>query len=123
MPNSFLLKASRVWGHQYKGIKVVSKCPICNSRYKDDQARVIEEKGDAHLIHIECQKCLSNVVALVVKAGVGVSSMGMVTDLTAPDVEKFKNNGSVTANDCIEAHNLLAADHNQLIEYVVFHKS
>lgn len=108
MANLFSAKSSQPWGKSFgRGIKFVSKCPICQRRYKDDQARILEEKGDAHLVHIECQNCRGSVVALIVRAGPGVSSYGLVTDLTAQDVIKFKDKQAISENDCISIHKFI----------------
>ena len=108
MANLFSAKSSQPWGKAFgRGIKFVSKCPICQSRYKDDQANIIEQKADAHLVHIECQNCHGNVVALIVQAGMGLNSFALVTDLTAKDVLKFKDKQAITENDCIQIHQLI----------------
>ncbi len=90
-----------------KGLKLISSCPACGNRYSQNQAKVIEEKGDAHLVHIKCQKCQGGVVALIVHGGIGISSVGLMTDLTAEDVFKFKDARPLAEDDCIAIHETL----------------
>lgn len=65
------------------------------------------ERDDAHLLHLECRKCGSAVVALVTTSGMGVSSVGLVTDLTSDDVLKFAGSEEVSVDDIIDFHLLL----------------
>lgn len=94
-----------------EGLRMISSCPVCGHRYGPDQARLIEEKGEAHLVHIQCAKCQGGVIALIVKGGIGVSSVGLVTDLTAEDVYRFKESDSLTEDDCIAIHEYLERNH------------
>lgn len=85
-----------------EGLRLISYCPLCNTHYNPMSAKVIEEQEDAHLIHIECRKCSSSIVALVLTGGLGISSVGLVTDLTSDDVLRFKNAQSVSTDDVID---------------------
>lgn len=70
-------------------------------------AKILEERDDAHLMHVECRKCGSSIVALVLAGGLGISSVGLITDLTSEDVLKFKNTRDVRSDDVIELHEIL----------------
>ncbi|MDO8598658.1 MAG: hypothetical protein Q7S02_00960 [bacterium] len=71
------------------------------------EARVIDERDDKHLMHIRCKKCAHSILALVLVSGTGVSSMGLLTDLTFDDVLKFRNAEPVTMDDVIAFHHFL----------------
>lgn len=71
------------------------------------EARVIDERDDKHLMHIRCKKCAHSILALVLTTGMGVSSMGLLTDLTFDDVMKFRSADAVTLDDVIALHQLL----------------
>ncbi|HEX9664601.1 MAG TPA: hypothetical protein VGA49_02155 [Patescibacteria group bacterium] len=90
-----------------EGLRFVSSCPICGVKFNPIQARIIDEKEDAHLIHIQCKKCHSCIIALIYTADVGVTSIGLITDLTAEDVIKFKSTDSIGSDDVIEVYRLL----------------
>jgi len=90
-----------------ESIRIISFCPVCNNKYNPIEAKVLEEKEEAHLIHIKCRRCQSSVVALILTSSLGISSMGIVTDLNSDDVLKFKTSKSISADDVIEIHQIL----------------
>ena len=71
------------------------------------EARVIDEREDKHLMHIRCKKCAHSILALVLVSGTGVSSMGLLTDLTFDDVLKFRDAQPITVDDVIAFHHAL----------------
>lgn len=72
------------------------------------EARILDEKEDGHLLHIRCKKCWNSILALVLVSNVGVSSVGLVTDLGFEDVQKFRaHSAEVTVDDVLEIHELL----------------
>src|SRR3989344_793173 len=91
-----------------ESLRVVSThCPVCNSRYNPIEAKVLAEKNDAHLVHITCQQCRSAILAVVLVSGTGISSIGLVTDLTSEDVLKFRDAGALTHDDVIDLHQFI----------------
>ncbi|MBI4122280.1 MAG: hypothetical protein HY461_03030 [Parcubacteria group bacterium] len=74
-----------------EGLKMISRCPLCNEHYQPFQASIVEEKEEAQLLHIQCSKCQSSIVALIVSGHLGLTSVGLITDLTSSDVECFKD--------------------------------
>lgn len=88
---------------------MISYCPLCETSYNPMEARVLGEKEDGHLLHIRCKKCLNSILALVLVSNVGVSSVGLVTDLTYEDVVRFRESPvEVTVDDVIGVHELLS---------------
>lgn len=90
-----------------EGVKLISYCPLCETSYNPQEARVLGEKDDSHLLHIQCGNCSNAIIALVLISSVGVSSVGLVTDLSYDDVLRFKNAGAISTDDVIEVHNAL----------------
>ena len=78
-------------------------------------AQIVEERDDAHLIHIECRKCGSSIVALIMSAGIGMSSVGLVTDLTGDEVGEVRLRESVHADDVLDVHQSLNAPHSTFL--------
>lgn len=97
-----------------ESLRLVSFCPICNTHYNPLTAQILEEREDAHLVHAVCRKCGSSIVALVLTGGLGISSVGLVTDLNGQEVLKFRNVGAIQPDDVIEAHRLLHTEQNFL---------
>lgn len=85
-----------------ESIKIISYCPLCRTHYNPLSAQILEQRENAHLIYIRCRKCSSSIVALVVTGIVGVSSMGLVTDLTSKDVLKFQHSETIQYDDVID---------------------
>lgn len=85
-----------------EGLKLISKCPICSEQYQPFQANIVEEKTDAQLVHIQCRNCQSAIVALIVNGQLGLTSIGLITDLTSLDVETFKDAPPLTESDVFE---------------------
>ena len=90
-----------------EGVKLISYCPLCESSYNPREARVLGEKDDSHLLHIQCGNCSNAIIALVLISSVGVSSVGLVTDLAFDEVNRYKEAASISTDDVIEAHHLL----------------
>lgn len=85
-------------------LRLVSSCPLCDTRYAPAQARVLSEREDTRLIHATCRKCGSATLALVVENDTGGSTVGLVTDLSHEDVLRFHRERRVSTDDVIEAH-------------------
>jgi hypothetical protein len=83
------------------------------------EARVLGEKEDGHLLHIRCKKCWNSILALVLVSNAGVSSVGLITDLTFDDVRKFSGRETeVTTDDVISVHELLAHDGDGSFDFI-----
>src|SRR5205085_2460657 len=104
-------------GHQYLDaffsgdgdLRVLTACPFCNSSYSIRAARVVAQKDDGHVVHIECRNCGGSIVALILAGGIGVQSVGVVTDLMRDEVGKFSRDIPVTTNDVLDAHRVINA--------------
>ena len=102
------------------GLRMISYCPLCESSYNPMEAKVLGEKEDGHLLHIRCKKCWNSILALVLVSNAGVSSVGLVTDLTFEDVVKFREKPSdVSVDDVISVHELLDEREGDFIDAVL----
>ncbi len=89
-------------------VKWLSICPFCNTKFSIDQARIISEKKDSFLIHAYCQKCRCSVLASLIANPMGISSIGLVTDLTYEDVLRFRKAKEINSDDVIYAYQHLS---------------
>ncbi len=94
----------------------VSRCPLCNAGYRMEDAYQLESTDDASMIYIECSRCKSSIVAVVAMSGVGVVSLGMVTDMTREDVERFRASPSMNSNELLEMIQLLQRKDQSVIK-------
>lgn len=88
-------------------LKLITYCPLCSTHFSFSTAKVLEERDDAHLVHIQCQKCSSFIVALIMTNAMGVSTVGLITDLTSDDVSKFATSSRLSVNEVIEIYQAL----------------
>ena len=93
-----------------EGVRLTSYCPLCENSYVPQDARCLGEKSDAHLLHITCGKCGTGMIALVLISNVGVTSVGLVTELTPIEVMLAKDAEAITTDDVITVHKLLELD-------------
>jgi hypothetical protein len=91
-----------------EGLKLVSYCPVCESRYHPMDAQLLDEDGQTHLLHVRCRKCRSAILAVLLINTVGASSVGLLTDLSYEDVLRARLGGGVTVNDVLDVHNLFS---------------
>ena len=95
------------------GLKLVSYCPVCRYPYNPFEAKIIDESDGAHLIHVRCRRCKSAIVALILANHLGISSVGLVTDLDGQEIGRFKESAKVNGDDVLAIYELL---HNHEIE-------
>lgn len=88
-------------------LRLVSYCPVCETRYHPMEAKLLGENTETRLLHVRCRKCQHSILALVLVNQVGASSVGLLTDLSYEDVLKFKSNRLVSVNDVIDVHTTL----------------
>ena len=99
---------SELWN---EGLKLVSFCPVCETRYNPMEARLLGERGDTHLLHVQCRKCQHSILALVLVNQVGASSVGLLTDLSYEDVLRVKVERPISVDDVIAVHEMLETPH------------
>ncbi len=92
-------------------IKIVSHCPICNYNYDPMEAKILEESEGAELIYIKCKNCQSAIVALISINQLGITSVGLITDLDSSEVSQFKEMRGISANDVLEVYEALAKEY------------
>ena len=85
----------------------MAHCPLCKARYQPNLAKIIAEKEDAYLLHVPCAKCHSAVVALVSASAFGVSSVGVLTDLTSDEV-LAANRGPISSDDVLDLYRAIS---------------
>jgi hypothetical protein len=85
-------------------VKVIAYCPVCEADINPIKAKIVENKEDLNLVHIQCSKCKGNILALILRTSSGLSSIGLMTDLNFNDIFKFKEHDSLADNEIISFH-------------------
>lgn len=84
--------------------KLIGKCPVCEYEYKTLRAKILDENEEAQLMYVKCQRCQGSLIVLLLASGPLVSSIGLITDLSMDDVQKFKHGYSIKEEDVIKIH-------------------
>ena len=97
-----------------ENVHFISRCPFCSAEYDLDGAQVIGEEEDATVVYVTCSKCESSIVAMVAMTGLGIVSLGLVTDMTAEDTKKFFGAKEVSGDELLAMYEILKEDQNAL---------
>jgi len=100
--------SSELWN---EGLKLVSFCPVCETRYNPMEARLLGKQGETHFLHVRCRKCQHSILALVLVNQVGASSVGLLTDLSYEDVIRVKVARRISVDDVIDVHQMFETVH------------
>jgi len=87
--------------------KILQECPVCHSPRLGFRANVLEEGETNQLLYLTCPHCQSSIIMLISLGIFGVDSIGLLTDLSALEVMRYKDEPSLTANDLINLHQRL----------------
>ncbi len=90
-----------------EGLRLMSNCPLCKRTHSPENAKILSKKDGAHLVHITCPHCSNAMLALVVVSGMGLSSVGMVTDLHQDDVVRLGSAGQISEDELLAFHELI----------------
>ena len=107
-------KKSHTW---QEAIKFINKCPICGAVYARERARVISQEATANLVHISCDACRGNFLALIVVSNRGISTIGMVSDLTYDDAGKMHNTEPISIDELIDGRYLINQNNNSILKF------
>lgn len=91
-------------------LKVIAVCPLCEAPAQSMKAAVLEEGRESHLVHMTCGKCSHALLAVVVSVHGGISSLGVLTDLQADEVVKYRRASPLCFDDVLAIHQWLQAN-------------
>jgi len=81
------------------------KCGVCGQWYEVGNINVIGHHEDLWFLSALCPACHTRcLVAAVIKEG---KVPEVITDLTGAELDKFKNAGSLTADEVLDMHHFL----------------
>lgn len=85
-------------------IKLMKTCPLCKAEYTKEALEVVDEGTGTHLVHLTCAHCQNAMLALIVVSKLGMSSVGMLTDLNAPDARRLYHKQAITEDQILDFH-------------------
>jgi len=87
-------------------LQIMTRCQMCNSKYKSSDAKVIDKKDGAITLYLNCKKCKTSIIMIIMANILGITSISAITDIAEDDF------GSISANyieydDVLEVHKFL----------------
>lgn len=107
-------KKSHIW---QEALKFINKCPICGAVYARERAQVISQEAAANLVHISCDACRGNFLALIVVSDRGISTVGIVSDLTFDDAGKVHNAEPISIDELIDGRSIINKNNNLVLKF------
>lgn len=80
----------------------MGKCPICSAEYKTENAKLFAKKDSANLVHVNCGTCRSSMMFMIMLMGQGLSSVGMLTDLSFEDAQRLHTAKEITLDEALD---------------------
>lgn len=90
-----------------KNLKFISHCPVCGRDYKSKASKLFINDSKAKFVHFTCNYCQSHFMAMIMTIPKGMSTVGMVTDLSLKDVQKLYKLSPITVDEAIEGHKFI----------------
>jgi DNA-directed RNA polymerase subunit RPC12/RpoP len=87
--------------------EAVITCPLCDKQYKPDNIRIVQENEEKMLVYNNCPHCHSGVLSLLYKDLMGITLVGLVTDLSYEDALKLKNTRQINSDDVLKIYKQL----------------
>ena len=82
--------------------EIIIYCPLCNGSYSPRDIATIEQTGNVALIHSKCPKCAGSVLSLLYKDLLGITLLGMATDMDFNDALRLKDADYINEDDVLE---------------------
>jgi len=83
-------------------------CPLCSRDYSPENLKVVEEAGETILAHSNCPACRGSVLSLLYKDILGITLLGLATDLDYEDVVRLKDSEAVDEDEVLLLYQYLA---------------
>lgn len=91
--------------------KIMQECPLCGDNYDQQSICVVHDAEETKLIHVTCTSCRHAVAAYVIWSQLGISSVGMLTDLNADELRHSMQKAVISADDVLSVHDVLHTKH------------
>jgi hypothetical protein len=94
-----------------ENLKIINHCPLCSCSTTKLEARLLGETADRQTVYLHCAECGGSIIAHFMVSGAGITSYGLVTDLSFDDLVKFKKHDPLELDDVIRVHESLKSSH------------
>lgn len=85
------------------GATLVS-CSVCDKLYRTGNAKVVGNRNNSLVVHIQCESCGSATMTIISKNQTGESTvtMGMLTDLNYDEAVETMNMKAIDADEVLD---------------------
>jgi transcription elongation factor Elf1 len=97
-----------------ESLKVIATCPVCQNKYESQAVKIVEQQADAYVLHINCSKCNSSVLAYAVQTPMGVTTIGLLTDLQSVEVKRFLRQAAISEDDVLRIYEAIHSSSEDL---------
>jgi transcription elongation factor Elf1 len=87
-------------------VQIATKCPMCDLNFNKEDVKTIDKKEGATTFFLNCSKCKSSVMMVIMTSALGITSISIVSDLAENDINKIKAS-CVEYDDVLEMHKFL----------------
>lgn len=96
-------------------LKLMKTCPLCTKEYTKDSVKIVEESIGTQLMHLTCGHCKNAMLAIFVSSNLGMSSVGMLTDLTAYDAKRLHRKEPISEEAVLALHDSINKNQKEII--------
>jgi hypothetical protein len=89
-------------------LPLMTHCPMCKALYAAESVKLVKEQSHVRLYHSTCHSCEHGLFYYVVQSEGGVSAVGLVTDACGSDALRLADSPTITADECIKTHRIVA---------------
>ncbi len=87
-------------------LQIITNCPMCDFKYDKKDIKMIDKKDGLITIYLNCQKCRSSMMMVIMTGVLGITSVSMMTDIVEDDLKNIENS-CVEYDDVLEMHKFL----------------
>lgn len=91
-------------------IRLDGRCPICNTTYDYRRLKILAEREQHLLTYIDCGQCGGAILSILTVSPMGLTAMGLLTDLSSDEVLDSDSRWPVTSDEVLEFHSQLDQD-------------
>jgi len=99
-------------------LKIISNCPVCNSKKFTDNIKILDENETSHLLFVQCNKCQTKVVVLVTSGMQGLSSIGVLTELNSDEIIRFSHEDPISADDVAHLYEQFELKNKNILDLI-----
>lgn len=93
--------------HQFDHQKLMRECPVCGTDYQDDAFHILSEADDLATVHVTCESCDNAIMALFAVTPMGMSTVGIITDLSPDDYDVMESLNTISEDDVLDFHSCM----------------